>query len=372
MPKRRSAFTLIELLVVIAIIAILIALLVPAVQKVREAAARTQCKNNMKQWGLAAQNFHDTYKSFPPALGNNGSKAPGAAYGNAIFHLLAYVEQGNLYNASSNTVNPVPSGYTINGVYLFPGNNDVFTQNINALICPSNPSGKPQPTSPLGGKPWGVSCFAYNSLVFTRENAITYSTPPTVAAPGAKFGATSYNSVDPQGTTKLVNITDGTSNTVIMAERYPVCNLTSTTNATWFTLIGNRGGSYWSYSAYPGVAMPVPMDGVPPGVAIPGFTGNLAPPWYPGFAISFYYLIPAAGGTNGLGPNSVFQTQPTPYEGANSKCDPFLAQSPHSGGMNICLADGTVRWVASNVSGTVWWAALTPNAEDTVPGDWAQ
>src|SRR5947208_8537069 len=104
--KRRAAFTLIELLVVIAIIAILIALLVPAVQKVRAAAARIQCVNNLKQIGLAMHSYHDSYKHFPAGF-NNSSAAPGFNWGWGAM-ILPFVDQAALQNSVNMNVALTP------------------------------------------------------------------------------------------------------------------------------------------------------------------------------------------------------------------------------------------------------------------------
>src|SRR4029079_15438517 len=132
---RRTAFTLIELLVVIAIIALLIGLLLPAVQKVREAAARMKCANNLKQIGLAAHNYHDSNGHFPPGLGYYPISSNGA-FGTSWFHLLPHLEQGALYERARGDV-LLPTGLA---TIYYPGNNGVYSQRVAVFLCPSDPS----------------------------------------------------------------------------------------------------------------------------------------------------------------------------------------------------------------------------------------
>src|ERR1043166_6262713 len=190
-PVVRSwrAFTLIELLVVIAIIAILIALLVPAVQKVREAAQRTQCQNNLKQISLGMHALHDAQRKLPPM---SGPFAGPQSNGNAFYWLLPYIEQKNVYMLHSNNYSWVQGGETDPG--------PIVSTVINTFMCPSDPNFS---SGQAWGGGWGFGCYGANYQVFGAPDAGDY--PANNMDGGAGIPRT---------------FTDGTSNTIMFAEKY--------------------------------------------------------------------------------------------------------------------------------------------------------
>jgi prepilin-type N-terminal cleavage/methylation domain-containing protein/prepilin-type processing-associated H-X9-DG protein len=293
----RNAFTLIELLVVIAIIAILIGLLVPAVQKVREAAARILCENNLKQIGLALHGFHDANKGLPPgyyATANYPGTSPGWGWGTFI---LPYLEQTPLYQ-QINLTQPVQSQTAVQAI-------------VPVYLCPAD-------------------------IVLAAPFAVTDASAATLCMAGpssyaATVGQDASDVADPTGDgifyrnsrTKLTDITDGTSQTVMVGDR------------AWAQVKG-----IWA--------------GAPDGGVVYAGTSN---PWQFATAPSPCFVLVHNNWINIL-------------TDADGGLDDF--SSLHSGGVNLLFADGSVHFVRSiTVDGPerrAFWAMGTRAGGDSVQG----
>ena len=300
--RKQSGFTLIELLVVIAIIAILISLLLPAVQQAREAARRTQCKNNLKQLALAAHNYAHTHNSFP-------LQAAASLYGySAQAQLLPFYEQGNLHGLIDFT-QPLTIGFPWNP-QVNPAVETVASTRIPVLMCPSD-AGNPMYTDGFGFA-WAGGNYLVNGGSGTQLNYCS----------GINDGLFWRGS-----NTKFRDITDGTSNTAFMAE----------------TLFGNRQAATTTV-VDPQRQMKRVSGGVACGptaemmetTASTNFNGNRAGAW-----------ISSTG----------YQTLVQGYYPPNSKNPDFgnhgeIVSGPrslHVGGSQLSLCDGSVRFVSENV-----------------------
>jgi prepilin-type N-terminal cleavage/methylation domain-containing protein/prepilin-type processing-associated H-X9-DG protein len=350
--RSRAGFTLIELLVVIAIIAILIGLLVPAVQKVREAAARAQCENNLKQIGLACHNIHDVYKRFPPMSGTFG----GAYYAPLFFHLLPYNEQGNVWKMAAYEDPGAKVGDSgpnmsrvINLGFIWPtwdsvntGNSGFLRQSfIPVYQCPSDPS--------IGNcLDWcpGDSSYAGNYQVFGNP-----------ANSGVRPNKTNIATLW-DGKARLTgSLPDGTSNTIMFAERYARCNGN-----------GDPGGNWWMRGVYHGQSSLA--------------SGTANEDSYPGDRLSSVFGggVGYDGTTWATGTNSLPNLPPVPFlvqpanflstRGNGGQCDNRLASSAHTGGMNVGLCDGSVRFLSQSISITTWSLAINPRDGLPLPSDW--
>ncbi len=296
---RRNGFTLVELLVVIGVIAILIALLVPAIQKIREAAARTQSLNNLKQIALACQNFHDVNRSLPPA---QGAMRPGVGtIGPVHFHILDFIEQGPvLKNAQS------AQGYArwdVNGTY---------GKIIQTYLSPSDPTVTSGQVD-LGAM-WAQASYGYNFQVFGNWQLKN--------SPDVQTGNPNTTNVNFwYGRTRLLAIPDGTSNTILFAEKLAQCG-------QWQGPVDGAG--LWSCEFHQR---------------------------RPGFAIN-------GASANSTGPASMFQVNPDP-----ATCDWNLASTPSSNAILLALCDASARSLTAETSPAIWWSALQPS-DGGILGDW--
>ena len=315
MVRTRRGFTLIELLVVIAIIAILIGLLLPAVQKVREAAARMKCQNNLKQIGLALHNYHDVNSCMPPG------RSSGVSYSAHAF-LLPYIEQDNVFKAikfslsSSDAANALPRG-----------------TNLSIFTCPSDPVQVPPPG--LGGTNYRVNegTSILNSYGPSDTSGVNVNMPPPN---GGFFVDSQY---------RFADITDGTSNTAAFSEHLKgdFTDGISSPNADTF-----KPGTY---PATPDEAMAQCAAIDVKNLAYQG-NSNVGAPWIKGsHSISSYWHASPPGFRSCMFPPSRIST---------------TANSMHTNTVNVLLFDGSVRGVPYSVDLTVWRALGTRNGGEPI------
>jgi prepilin-type processing-associated H-X9-DG protein/prepilin-type N-terminal cleavage/methylation domain-containing protein len=317
--RGRSAFTLIELLVVIAIIAILIGLLLPAVQKVREAAARMSCSNNLKQIGIALQSYHDANNGFPPVTPGTGAFQPTESI-YYVHYLLPYVEQTAYYAA----VRP-------GGAWVTPQPYDggIFPQSINGavpsvFVCPSDTSaGRLKVVNGGGFQLFGCNYYGMCSGL-NDGNMWTPSSCPSTQTALFNMGVSK----------RMADVTDGTSNSLAVVE-YLHGLANSDVRGTVYT---NRAGGQFIYASatpnsptadvmlnYPGFC---PPDGGGPG----GTSSQNQPS----------QNLPCTNSGNGGGP------------GTADGSDTVTSRSRHTGGVNVVFCDGHVTFISNSIQLATW------------------
>jgi prepilin-type N-terminal cleavage/methylation domain-containing protein/prepilin-type processing-associated H-X9-DG protein len=333
----RHAFTLIELLVVIAIIAVLIALLLPAVQAAREAARRSQCVNNLKQFGLAVQNYESANGSLPPASSTLGTTALGLMSNlSKKPRILPYLEQNAIYNSLNFAYNQETAQNATN-----------LTTQINVFSCPSdgnNPSAT-YAVNGVGTLPIAYTSYPDNLGTIHTNNGGMYD------GPAYDLGVPGYGP-----TLTLASITDGTSNT-----------------ASWSEIVRGKGGTT-TQGPNQVYLMTIPLPTANTYVPLTTYlnacktSNTLAGFDFKGRIWGTDYAAQGGGYSHIMTPNlkaCVFsgQTQPLQY---TAMC--VGASSYHAGGVNVGFLDGSVKFIKESVSQQTWWAIATKAGGEVIDG----
>jgi prepilin-type N-terminal cleavage/methylation domain-containing protein len=352
MRIKRRAFTLIELLVVISIIAVLIALLLPAVQAAREAARRAQCVNNLKQLGLAVQNYHDVFLCFPFGKGPNymaiDPNAPVYARWSAFSQILPQLEQKPLFDAINFALPPDVPDLGGGGMgdmmpaYTSPNGSNVTVTRvmISAFICPSDAGG-------VTSFP-GSTCYSVNEGSWLCDAC--EATPSTVA-PGVYPQGPFYN----MSCVRLSGIIDGTSQTAMFSERRrgqgtpnPKSDLFQMNNATSLNQ---------TYQTCNGLDITMAMI----------FTSSMGMSWAVGDMTCTTYNHVSTPNTRSCAGSGMGMGMMDPNSMVNMAVQ-LPPSSYHPGGVNVAIGDGSVRFVKDGITLNAWRSLSTRNGGEILSG----
>jgi prepilin-type N-terminal cleavage/methylation domain-containing protein/prepilin-type processing-associated H-X9-DG protein len=376
--SRRSGFTLIELLVVIAIIAVLIALLLPAVQSAREAARRIQCTNNLKQMGLGIHNYHSTHNAFPPGRmspdwvkngvvqdgygsygGVSGAAGEWTGFWSVHCHILNYMEQTNAYNAMNFQRALSGTMQTAAGVVTNP-NYTAFVLTQNAFVCPSDPN--------VTGGPGGENNYRAN---FGGGTPYAGGGNRLSNAPNALGnGVFTYGKA-----VTIAEITDGTSNTVAFAERTKGTASFTTPGKSDNIIVSGITLTLTNGDADANTLMAACSPAVAPAASAffyqqgryassPGFGLQFSDGWGYSWYISTLYNHAAPPNFKGYDCGLGSSLMDTPGEHAI-----VSARSTHPGGVNVTMADGSVKFVKDSVNIATWRGLGTRAGGEVISAD---
>jgi prepilin-type N-terminal cleavage/methylation domain-containing protein/prepilin-type processing-associated H-X9-DG protein len=347
---RRTGFTLIELLVVIAIIAVLISLLLPAVQSAREAARRLQCTNNLKQLALSSQNYYDTYGCLPVAGAVCAS--PSGCYGYGVspqLGLLQFIEQGNLFNSFNAT------GGTVNdGSSYYAMNTTVFNTITQVFLCPSDvPETPPIFNNYFGNVGGPFAAIPYSGTIVFDQ--------PLYNFPGFIFPG-------PTGVISLRSILDGTSNTAVWSEsvsRGLAANIPPGTGPSekrvfWTTGFYNTAGDVNTLNQFLQACNGIAATKLSEWSTGRGASWTESYPLYLTIAVYNHYNRPNGRMCSNLDYFSAYNVDIWGTAGPTSN---------HPGGVNVALADGSVRFVKDGINIPAWWALGTRAGGEVISAD---